>query len=69
MHARVLFLGLAWMALALGQAQEVPSPAPQAAASQEQLDGGLLEPAWFGPPAPAADLASESADIERFLAS
>ncbi len=49
MHARVLFLGLAWMALALGQAQEVPSPAPQAAASQEQLDGGLLEPAWFGP--------------------
>jgi hypothetical protein len=30
---------------------------------------GRPEPAWFGPPAPAADLASESADIERFLAS
>jgi hypothetical protein len=27
------------------------------------------EPAWFGPPAPAAALASEATDIERFLTS
>jgi hypothetical protein len=30
---------------------------------------GRPEPAWFGPPAPAAALASETADIERFLTS
>jgi hypothetical protein len=30
---------------------------------------GRPEPAWFGPPAPAAALASEAADIERFLTS
>ena len=30
---------------------------------------GRAEPAWFGPPAPAGDLARETADIERFLAS
>src|SRR5437763_12607242 len=30
---------------------------------------GRPEPAWFGPPAPAAALAAEAADIERFLAS
>jgi hypothetical protein len=30
---------------------------------------GRPEPAWFGPPAEAAALASEAADIERFLTS
>lgn len=30
---------------------------------------GRPEAAWFGPPAPAASLASEAADIQRFLAS
>ena len=30
---------------------------------------GRPEPAWFGPPAPAAAFASEATDIERFLAS
>ena len=30
---------------------------------------GRPEAAWFGPPAPAASLASEAADVERFLAS
>ncbi len=30
---------------------------------------GRPEPAWFSPPAPAAALASEATDIERFLAS
>jgi hypothetical protein len=30
---------------------------------------GRPEPAWFGPPAPAAAVAGEVADIERFLAS
>jgi hypothetical protein len=30
---------------------------------------GRLESAWFGPPAPAAALASEASDIERFLTS
>jgi len=29
---------------------------------------GRSEPAWFGPPAPAAALAPEARDIERFLA-
>lgn len=43
MPARSLLLGLAWMALALGRAQEMPPPAPA-----ERLDAGLLEPEWFG---------------------
>ena len=33
------------------------------------IQKGRPEPAWFGPPAPAAALAGESTDIERFLAS
>ena len=50
MHTRALFLWLTWMALALCHAQDVspnmPAPPPT---SQEKLDGGLLEPQWFGP--------------------
>jgi hypothetical protein len=32
------------------------------------IEKGRPAPAWFGPPAPAAALASEATDIERFLA-
>ncbi len=49
MHARSLFLGLAWLATVPCQTQEALAPAPPPAASQERLDGGLLEPEWFGP--------------------
>ena len=33
------------------------------------IEKGRPAPSWFGPPAPAAALASEAADIERFLTS
>ena len=32
------------------------------------IEKGRPAPAWFGPPAPAAALASEATDIKRFLA-
>ena len=48
MNARALFLGLALAARVLGQVQE-PLPAAPPTSLQEDLDGGLLEPGWFGP--------------------
>jgi hypothetical protein len=33
------------------------------------IEKGRPEPAWFGPPAPAAALAREATDVERFLVS
>jgi len=33
------------------------------------IEKGSPKPAWFGPPAPAAALASEATDVARFLAS
>ncbi len=49
MHARSFFIGLAWLALTLCRAQEAPPVAPPPAPSQDHLDGGLLQPQWFGP--------------------
>lgn len=39
------------------------------AAGTWSIEKGRPKPAWFGPPAPDAALASEASDIERFLAS
>ena len=33
------------------------------------IQKGRAQPAWFGPPVPATALASETVDIQRFLAS
>lgn len=49
MHARTLLLGLAWLTVVPCRGQEGPAPTPPRTAVQELLDGGLLEPEWFGP--------------------
>lgn len=49
MLARVLVFGLAWLTLALGRAQSLPPAAAPVVPGERPLDGGLLEPEWFGP--------------------